>query len=54
MFVFLQNSNLVGGIVVNNQISGFKSIKVYDNFYFFIWISAEYVSLSQCFKNMFN
>ena len=38
---------------MNNLVRGFEFIIVYDEFYFFIIISGEYVSLNQCFENIF-
>ena len=35
-FSSLQNSNRVGGIIVNNQVRGFRFIIVYDKFFFFL------------------
>ena len=49
MFCFLQNHNPGGGIIVNNEVGGFKFIIVYDKFYFFVWIIGEYIPFNQRF-----
>ena len=42
-----------GGIIINNHVRGFKSIIVYDKFYFFIRDSGKYGSLNQRSKKIF-